>query len=150
MSVRGELNLGQLCRATLGDRAYVIGFGTDHGTVAAAADWDAPMETMRVTPAHPDSYERAFHESGAPAWMLHLRDPARAAVRDELSSARLERAIGVVYRPDTELASHYFYATLPQQFDEYIWFDATHAVRPLPPPTRRAARELAETYPFGL
>jgi protein-L-isoaspartate(D-aspartate) O-methyltransferase len=79
--------------------------------------------------------------------MLHLRDPVRQAVRDELEAARLERAIGVVYRPDTELMSHYFQACLPRQFDEYIWFDETKAVSPLP---MVAAAGVPETFPFGV
>jgi protein-L-isoaspartate(D-aspartate) O-methyltransferase len=149
MSARGELNVGQLCRTHFGDSAYIVGFGTDHGTVAAASGWDEPMERMRVRPAHADSYERIFHDTGLPALLLHLRDPSRRAVRDELSDPRLERAIGVVYRPDTELASHYFQARLPSQFDEYVWFDETRAVEPLAPPAARAA-DLGETYPFGL
>jgi protein-L-isoaspartate(D-aspartate) O-methyltransferase len=149
MSTRGELNIGQLCRAKFHDRAYLVGFGTDHGTVAAASNWGEPMERMRVRPAHPDSYDRLFHQSGVPAFMLHLRAPRRGAVRDELVAARLERAIGVVYRPDTELASHYFYASLPYQFDELIYFDETHAVEPLRTgaPT---STDLPDTYPFGL
>jgi len=149
MSARGELNVGQLCRTTFGDRAYVVGFGTDHGTVAAASNWDEPMQKMDVRPAHADSYERLFHESGVPACLLHLRDPRRPEVRDELLPPRLERAIGVVYRPDTELASHYFQATLPYQFDEYVWFDHTHAVEPLEG-EGRPSLDLPETYPFGL
>jgi erythromycin esterase-like protein len=149
MSMRGELNVGQLCRSELGDGVYAIGFSTDHGTVAAASDWGAPMQRMRVRPAHEDSYERIFHDSRVPAFALHLRDPTRRAVRDELLAARLERAIGVVYRPETELASHYFYATLPHQFDELVWFDETHAVEPLPPPVERSP-DLPETYPWGL
>ncbi len=149
MSSRGELNIGQLCRAKFHDRAYLVGFGTDHGTVAAASNWGEPMERMRVRPAHPDSYDRLFHQSGVPAFALHLRAPRRAAVRDELVTARLERAIGVVYRPDTELASHYFYASLPYQFDELIYFDETHAVEPLPT-VAPASTDLPDTYPFGL
>jgi protein-L-isoaspartate(D-aspartate) O-methyltransferase len=149
MSTRGELNVGQLCRAMFHDGAYVVGFGTDHGTVAAASNWDEPMQRMRVRPAHPDSYERLFHESGLPALTLHLREPRRPAIRDELSPPRLERAIGVIYRPDTELASHYFYASLPHQFDEFVWFDETHAVQPIEV-GRQPIADLPETYPFGL
>jgi protein-L-isoaspartate(D-aspartate) O-methyltransferase len=149
MGTRGELNVGQLCRETFHDAAYVIGFATDHGQVAAALNWDEPMQRMRVQPAHPDSYERLFHESRVPAFTLHLRDPKRRAVRDELVPPRLERAIGVVYRPDTELASHYFDASLPHQFDELVWFDQTSAVTPLPARGQRSA-DLPETYPFGL
>jgi protein-L-isoaspartate(D-aspartate) O-methyltransferase len=149
MSERGELNVGQLCRAKHDGHVYVVGFGTDHGTVAAAADWGAPMERMRVRPSHPESYERLFHDSGVPAFSLALREPRRPEVPRELASPRLERAIGVVYRPDTELASHYFYASLPHQFDELIWFDETSAVSAFGPPAR-VGGELPETYPFGL
>jgi erythromycin esterase-like protein len=149
MSARGELNIGQLCRAALHDEVYVVGFGTDHGTVAAALDWDGPMQRMRVVPSHAESYERLFHESGVPAFMLALLEPKRAAVRDELLPPRLERAIGVVYRQDTELASHYFHACLPHQFDEIVWFDETSAVESLAAASRRTA-DLPETYPFGL
>jgi protein-L-isoaspartate(D-aspartate) O-methyltransferase len=149
MSLRGQLNVGELCRTKFGEGAYLVGFGTDHGTVAAAADWGAPMQRMRVRPAHAESYERLCHDAGVPAFMLHLREPRREEVRDVLLPPRLERAIGVVYRPDTELASHYFYASLPLQFDELIWFDETRAVEPLTP-VRRPSAELPETYPFGL
>jgi protein-L-isoaspartate(D-aspartate) O-methyltransferase len=149
MSARGEHNVGQLCRATFAGGAYIIGFGTDHGTVGAASNWDEPMQRMTVRPAHAESYERVFHESEVRAFLLHLREPSRRAVREELEQPRLERAIGVVYRPDTELQSHYFYATLPHQFDEYVWFDETQAVRPLATTSRRTA-ERPETYPFGV
>jgi protein-L-isoaspartate(D-aspartate) O-methyltransferase len=148
MSVRGEHNVGQLCRLQYRDAAYIVGFGTDRGTVAAASDWDAPMQRMDVRPAHQDSYERVFRDAGVRACMLHLRQPARRAVRDELMAARLERAIGVIYRPETELASHYFMASLPRQFDEYCWFDETRAVQPLEP-VRRATTDMPDTYPFG-
>jgi protein-L-isoaspartate(D-aspartate) O-methyltransferase len=149
MSVRGELNVGQLCRAQFAGGAYIVGFGTDHGTVAAASNWDEPMDRMRVRPARGDSYERLFHDAEIPAFLLHLREPRRAAIREELIAPRLERAIGVVYRPDTERASHYFQASLPHQFDEYVWFDETRAVEPLPTDGRPIA-DLPETYPFGL
>lgn len=147
MSARGEHNVGQLSRARFADSAFLLGFGTDHGTVAAASDWDGPMEVKRVRPAHEASYERLCHDSGVAAFMLHLREPARQDVRDELEAARLERAIGVVYRPESELASHYFQACLPRQFDEYIWFDETRAVSPL---SAIAAHGVPETYPFGV
>ena len=149
MSARGELNVGQLSREKFGDAAYLVGFGTDHGTVAAASNWDEPMQRMRVRPAHAQSYERLFHDSNLPAFTLHLRDPRRRDVREELLPPRLERAIGVVYRPDTELASHYFQASLPHQFDEYVWFDETQAVEPLEI-ERELTADLPETYPFGL
>jgi len=132
MAARGEHNIGHLCRKAFGEGVYIVGFGTDHGTVAAADSWDEPMQRMRVRPARPDSYERLCHDAQIPAFTLHLRDPLRDELRDELGDPRLERAIGVVYRPDTELQSHYFQAILPAQFDEYIWFDETSAVEPLP------------------
>ncbi|HSU38188.1 MAG TPA: protein-L-isoaspartate(D-aspartate) O-methyltransferase [Polyangiaceae bacterium] len=149
MSLRGEHNLGELCRRRYGDAVYALGFGTDHGTVAAAADWDEPLEIMTVLPSHPDSYERVFHDSGIPAFLLPLRTAKNSAVRAALEAARLERAIGVVYRPQTERASHYFRAALPHQFDEYAWFDETRAVTPLAGSTS-ASGEASDLYPFGL
>ncbi len=113
MGLRGQLNVGQLCRAKHAAAAFLIGFGTDRGTVAAASDWDAPMQVMQVRAAHPESYERLCHRAGVPAFFLHLREPARDALRFELEPPRLERAIGVVYRPETEIQSHYFHASLP-------------------------------------
>jgi len=147
MGARGEHNVGQLSRTRFAESAFLVGFGTDHGTVAAASNWDGPMETMHVRPSHEASYERLCHDSGVKAFMLHLRDPARQALRDELEGARLERAIGVVYRPESELMSHYFQACLPRQFDEYIWFDETRAVSPLP---SVVATGVPETFPFGV
>lgn len=147
MSARGEHNVGSLCRAEFGDDAYIVGFGTDHGTVAAASDWDGPMLVQRVRPALRESYERLFHQAAIPAGLLHLKTPVRDSVREELAPPRLERAIGVVYRPDTELQSHYFQAILPRQFDSYVWFDETRAVSPLP--GKREAG-IPDTYPFGV
>jgi protein-L-isoaspartate(D-aspartate) O-methyltransferase len=148
MGSRGELNVGQLCRETFGARSYHVGFGTHTGTVAAASDWGGPMEIKDVRPSHERSYERVCHDSGVEAFLLHLREPRREAVREELLEPRLERAIGVIYRPESELASHYFQAVLPRQFDEWIWFDETEAVTPLAMATVR--EDLPETYPFGL
>jgi erythromycin esterase-like protein len=149
MNARGEHNVGQLCRLKLASDVYIVGFGTDHGTVSAASNWNESMQFMNVRPAHAESYERVFHESGIPALLLHLREPARRAVREELEQPRLERAIGVVYRPETELESHYFYASLAHQFDEVVWFDETRAVHPLEAAVR-PREELPDTYPFGL
>jgi protein-L-isoaspartate(D-aspartate) O-methyltransferase len=148
LGAMGEHNVGQLCRQAFGPSAYLLGFGTDHGTVAAASNWDAPMERMRVRPAHPTSYEWLCHSTEVPAFLLPLRHPAREAVRAELTPPRLERAIGVVYRPETELQSHYFEAELPRQFDEYCWFDETSAVTPLAAPV--PAGGMPDTYPFGV
>jgi protein-L-isoaspartate(D-aspartate) O-methyltransferase len=145
MSARGELNLGQLARQRFGDEVFSIGFGTDRGRVAAASDWGGPMERKEVRPSNPRSYERICHDTGIPRFHLGLR--SEGELREALMEPRLERAIGVIYRPETELASHYFAAHLPAQFDEYVWFDETDAVRPL------ESHELAglpDTYPFGV
>lgn len=147
MSARGEYNIGELTRSRFGDNAYVVGFGTDHGTVAAAHDWGDEVEIMRVRPSNERSYERICHDTGIEAFLLPLRKEARPEVRAELEPSRLERAIGVIYRPDTELLSHYFQAILPAQFDEYIWFDETHAVTPLGP---AHAPRLPDAHPFAI
>lgn len=147
MSARGEFNIGQLARLEYGNACYSIGFGTDHGTVAAASEWGGPMEIKRVQPAHIDSYERVCHEVPTDNFLLPLRQPLQQTTRQRLLVERLERAIGVIYRPDTELQSHYFYASLPHQFDEYIWFDETRAVTPL---ARATATGMPDTFPFGL
>ncbi len=149
MSMQGELNLGQLVREKFGERAYAIGFGTDHGTVAAASNWDGPVEIKEVRPSHPDSYEHVCHGSGNAKFFLPLRKPHSIAMRTALLEPRLQRAIGVIYRPDTELVSHYFQATLPMQFDEWIWIDQTSAVVPVPAVETQLAGA-PETYPFGL
>src|ERR671915_190533 len=117
--LRGETNIGQLCREKFRDQSVLIGFGTDHGTVAAASDWDGPMEIKRVRPAHRDSYERLCRDTRVPQFLVDLREGRAPELRNGLTSPRLERAIGVIYRPETELASHYFDASLPEQFDAY-------------------------------
>ena len=147
MALRGEHNIGHLCRQEFGGSAYLVGFGTNSGTVAAASDWDGPMEVKKVQPALPKSYERLCHASGHPRFMLGLRNRAELTSAQGLGKPQLERAIGVVYRPETERASHYFQAILPRQFDEYVWFDDTRAVTPFD--TAELAG-LPDTYPFGL
>lgn len=146
MGARGEINVGQLCRSHFGDSAYLVGFGTHTGTVAAASDWGAPMEVKVVRPSHPQSYERLCHDAGLDAFLLPLRGSDQPHI-ETLRRPRLERAIGVIYRPETELASHYFNASLPHQFDEYIWFDSTTAVDALGP---ESGLGVPETFPFGL
>jgi protein-L-isoaspartate(D-aspartate) O-methyltransferase len=146
--VREELNIGQLVKERFGDKARLIGFGTHAGTVAAAHDWDEPMEVKDVRPSLAGSYERACHDSGVPRFLLDLRDGAAdEAVVEALLEPRLERFIGVIYRPETERWSHYAEAVLPNQFDAWVWFDETEAVSPLPGEV--GPRE-EETYPFGL
>jgi protein-L-isoaspartate(D-aspartate) O-methyltransferase len=128
----GETNVGRLCREAFGAGAFAVGFGTDHGRVVAAPEWGAAAELMTVRPAQPGSYEALCHETGVGAFLLPLRHPRRDALRAELDPRRPERAIGVVYLPEQERASHYFEVSLPGQFDEYVWFDATDGVHPLP------------------
>ncbi len=148
MGGRGEFNIGQLCRQAWADQAVLIGMGTDHGEVAAADDWDGEMRIKQVRPARQDSWEHQFHRSGLAAALFDWRDPARRPLRDALSETRLERAIGVIYRPQTELHSHYFRAVLAEQFDAFIWFDQSGPVRPLDGP--HSASHDEDTFPFGL
>ena len=145
MGWQGEFNIGELCKAAYGEEAALIGFGTDRGMVAAADDWNEPMRVMRVLPSRPDSYERIFRQTGIARSLTDLRK--RTEVVDLLSKPRLERAIGVIYRPDTEFYSHYFEAVLPEQFDGYVWFEETKAVTPLPTVKPHG---VPETYPFGV
>jgi erythromycin esterase-like protein len=147
MGWEGDFNIGELCRTAHGDDAVAIGFGTDRGTVAAADDWDEPMRVKNVLPARADSYERLFRDTGFPGSLTDWRPHARSDLRDALTGPRLERAIGVVYRPQTELMSHYFKAVLPEQFDAFVWFEETRAVTPLGP---EHAQAMPDTYPFGL
>jgi len=105
------------------------------------------MEFKTVRPAMEGSYEALCHASGVEAFLLALREPRREDLRSELEPELLERAIGVIYRPQTERASHYFEASLPNQFDEYVWLDETSAVTPLPVTARES---MPETWPFGL
>ena len=143
----GELNVGQLVRETYGASAVLIGSLTHTGTVTAASDWDAMAERKRVRPSLEGSYERLFHDTGLPRFLLTLRDSGDVA--DALHDKRLERAIGVIYAPETERMSHYFHARLPSQFDAVLHFDDTRAVEPLEPSARWTSGEPPETYPTG-
>ena len=144
---RGELNLGQLVRSRYGRDSCLVGFSTYAGTVTAATDWGDPSETKRVRPGLEGSYEALFHSYGIPRFLLSLEESARlpAAVLDE----RLQRAIGVIYRPETERLSHYFRARLAEQFDAMIHIDETNALAPLEPYSEKSA-EAPETYPTGV
>ncbi len=145
---RDELNIGQLAKERWDAKARLIGFGTHGGTVAAADDWDEPMKVKHVRPSLPESYERASHDSEVPRFLLDLRaGEVGRDVREALMQPKLERFIGVIYRPETERWSHYSACVLPRQFDAWVWFDETSAVTPLPGEQRPGADE---TYPFGL
>jgi erythromycin esterase-like protein len=124
----------------------LVGFTTHHGTVTAASDWDGAAERKNVRPALAGSYEALFHEAHLGRFLLE----SQSEVRPHLLKSRLERAIGVIYRPATERLSHYFDATLPEQFDAVLHFDETRAVEPLAINAEWQAGEVPETYPFGV
>ena len=147
MGWQGEFNIGELCRLAFGDEAALIGFGTDTGTVAAASDWGADMRIKTVLPSRPDSWEHAFRRTGLSRTLTDWRGSDKRALAEMLRQPRLERAIGVVYRPETERSSHYFEAVLAEQFDAWVWFEQTTAVTPLGHERPRGA---PETWPFGL
>lgn len=146
MGARGELNLGQLARERFGETCRSIGFTTHTGTVTAASGWDNPPELKRVRPSLPGSVERLLHDTGLTPFLLQLDDPEVAAT---LAVPRLERAIGVLYLPETERASHYFTARLSHQFDLVIHIDETRALTPLETWSRHEI-DLPETYPTGV
>jgi erythromycin esterase-like protein len=148
MGARHEINIGSLMRERFGDEPVLVGFTTYTGTVTAASDWDAPEERKRIRRARPDSYEAVFHGLDVPAFYLDLR-----AGRPQLPGLPLdlrERAIGVIYRPQTELVSHYFHANLLQQFDAVFHFDETRALEPLERTALWEQGEVPETYPTGV
>lgn len=146
MAERGELNVGQLAREKYGDQALLVGFSTATGEVTAAADWDEPAEDKSIRPPLPGSHEALFQAVPQEAFLLDLRS---APLAEGLAEARLQRAIGVIYRPEGERQSHYYYSRLPQQFDFMLHYQHTRGVQPL---TRHSAAsgELGETWPTGL
>jgi erythromycin esterase-like protein len=148
MGERGELNVGQLVRQRYGQEAVLVGFTTHHGTVTAASEWDGPAERKRVRPALAHSYEKLFHHMELPRFLLLIRNGGIATAA--LRQARLERAIGVIYRPETERVSHYFSARLPEQFDAVVHFDETRAVEPLERTAAWKSGEAPETFPTAL
>ena len=156
MTTRGELNVGELVRARHPHDVVNIGFTTWSGTVTAAADWGAPAERKFVRPALGGSYEALLHHAvagqGQPNVMLLFESPhdPRHELRYALEEPMLERAIGVIYRPRTELQSHYFEACLPRQFDAVLHYDETRAVEPLERSARWERGEAPETYPSAL
>lgn len=147
MHLRAETNIGELIHRKYGKRSIAIGFTTYAGTVTAASDWHAPEERKTVRPARSDSYEFIFHGLGVPRFWIPLRSyrPRLAGLPDR---AR-ERAIGVIYRPDTELQSHYFTARLIDQFDAVYHIDVTRAVEPLERSPLWTQGEVPEAYPTG-
>ncbi len=146
-TLRGELNIGQLCRERFGDHAALIGLSTHAGQVACATDWDGDMEIKDVRPSLPGSLERLCHDSGKPCFLLDIS--RNEAVADLLTPPRPERYIGVVYRPQTERVSHYMDSSVAGQFDALLWFDRTGAVEPLMAGHEPHER-VPETFPFGV
>jgi erythromycin esterase-like protein len=148
MGEDGEHNLGQLARERFGDNNVVlVGFSTYQGTVTAADDWGESARVKRVRPGLPGSYEAVFHELGLPRFMAFLDSPQRLPV--PWRSRRLQRAIGVIYRPQTERASHYFQSRVTDQFDVMLHFDTTRALQPLEAMSAEIGAEVPETYPTG-
>jgi erythromycin esterase-like protein len=149
MGEGGELNLGQLVRERHGSAAALLGFSTHHGTVTAASDWGEPAETKQVRPGLAESCEDLFHRAGGERFRLVLR--GNRELQQALAAPRLQRAIGVIYRPETERQSHYFHARLPRQFDAIVHLDETRALVPLGSERgAEAALEPPETYPSGV
>jgi erythromycin esterase-like protein len=148
MGRMGEWNIGQLVREKYGPDAFSVGFSTYEGTVTAATDWDGPAERKQVRPALAGSYEELFHQVDTPDFLLLLKGESDAV--EGLREERLERAIGVIYRPETERISHYFEAVLPDQFDAVIHIDQTRAVEPLERTAGWESGEPPETFPTAV
>ncbi|WP_312479514.1 erythromycin esterase family protein [Stutzerimonas nitrititolerans] len=144
----GRFNLGELCRIAFGKAAVLLGMGTDRGQVAAADHWDGEMHIKDVLPSRADSWEGQFLRAGIPASLTDWRGAERQALRELLAEPLLARAIGVIYRPQTERQSHYSQAVLSEQYDAYLWFEQTRAVTPLP--GRPATGGEDDTFPFGV
>jgi erythromycin esterase-like protein len=145
MGMHGEINIGQLCRQRWPGRCVLIGQGTDRGSVIAADDWGDPAQKKTVLPSREDSWERQFLDVGVARSLTDWRE--RPELQDLLVPSKLERAIGVIYRPDSERMSHYFDAELSRQFDAWLWFEETRALTPL---TGDHTFGSPDTWPFGL
>ena len=148
MGEAGEWNVGQLMRDRYHEQAVLVGFSTHHGTVTAASDWDQPARRRRVRAGLAGSWEDLLHQTSTSRFMLPLRDSA--ALQRLAAPQRLQRAIGVIYRPETERQSHYFMTRLPQQFDALIHIDETSALEPLDHGPVWHSVEPPETYPSGV
>ena len=150
MGWEGQFNIGQLCRTAYGRDVVLIGMSTDRGQVAAADDWDGDMRIKDVRPSRADSWEHQFFEAGVAASLTDWRDPLRDDLRQALSTPLLERAIGVIYRPESERSSHYFKAVLAEQFDAMVWIEQTQAVTAIPLPSSQSVEPEDDMFPFGV
>ncbi|HYE73038.1 MAG TPA: erythromycin esterase family protein, partial [Blastocatellia bacterium] len=148
MGEQGEWKVGQLVRERYGNDAVLVGFSTYTGTVTAASNWGGDAERKKVRQAMQHSYERLFHETGLPCFLLIPRENEK--LNASLRTQRLERAIGVIYRPESERMSHYFHARLSDQFDAVLHFDETRAVEPLERNAKWETGEVPETFPTGV
>ena len=148
MGEAGELNIGQLVRERHPGNAVLVGFSTYTGTVTAASTWGGPAERKEVRPALAGSYEALFHETGVPRFLLPLRE--LGDLSEALRERRLQRAIGVIYLPETERVSHYFRSSLPSQFDAILHLDRTRALEPLERTARSQPAETPDTFPSGM
>jgi erythromycin esterase-like protein len=145
MGARGQLTLGQLARERSDRHPFLVGLTTYEGTVTAASDWGEPAVVKRVVPGREDAYEGELHDAGL------RRDVLLFETGLEVEPRRLERAIGVIYRPETERQSHYFQAEMARQFDAVVHLDRTQALWPLDrDPGWIPASEAPDTYPFGV
>jgi erythromycin esterase-like protein len=150
MGWNGEFNIGELCRTAYGRDAVLIGMATDSGQVAAADDWGEEMRIKDVRPCRSDSWEYQFLQAGVPASLTDWRAAERQALREALAEPLLERAIGVIYRPETERWSHYFEAVLAEQFDAMVWIERTQAVKPLATSAPETPSHEEDAFPHGL
>lgn len=149
LSADGQTTLGALARERYGEHTRLIGFSTSAGTVTAASRWGGAAERKIVRPALPDSVEGLLSEVGARSFYVAMRVDGRVAA-EPLDQTRLARAIGVIYRPQTERQSHYFHVRLADQFDAVIHIDRTQALEPLERTSEWIEGEVPETYPSGL
>ena len=148
MAEQGQWNLGQLLRQRYGQEVFIVGMSTYTGTVTAARDWDEPAQCRQVRPGLAGSWEDLLHQAEVDRYLLLLR--GNEALHQLGGAARLQRAIGVVYRPETERHSHYLMTRLPQQFDALLHIDHSHALEPLDQGPAWVSGEVPETYPSGI
>ncbi|BDX33617.1 hypothetical protein TUM20985_41640 [Mycobacterium antarcticum] len=150
MGADGQLTLGQLVREHHGEHSRLIGFSTYQGTVTAASEWGGPAELKSVRPGLPGSLEELFHEAGPAPFLIRMDGDGQSDAAEALSSVRLHRAIGVIYRPETERHSHYFHVRPADQYDAMIHLDVTTALTPLESASLQVEGQTPETYPSGL
>lgn len=143
----GEINLGHLMRKKYLSETYLLGFMTYQGFVIAADQWGGPTKIKVVQQALENSYENWFHKLSIKNFLMLIKEQEK--IETKLPTHLLQRAIGVIYLPETERQNHYFYANLVNQYDALIYFDKTRAVKPLEKIDPYPDHEMPETYPTG-